>query len=180
GGGGEEGGGGGRALGDTVYREEEANRDLLEGLRRKAGVIHLAAHGRFRADAPLFSSIELAGGPLTVADIFSLQLGSALVTLSGCETGRAVIGGGDELAGLVRAFLYAGAAGLLVSQWRVEDASTAALMVRFYLELRQGAGFAQALRTAQMAFISSEVPQNGRQHPFMWAGFQIIGDDQRL
>jgi CHAT domain-containing protein len=103
-----------------------------------------------------------------------------LVTLSACETGRAVIGGGDELVGLARAFLYAGAAGLLVSQWRVDDASTAALMTRFYGALRSGAGRAEALRTAQCAFLSQGPPENGHQHPFFWAGFQLIGADHAL
>lgn len=164
-------------LGAPVHREAAATRALLEREGRRAGLIHVAAHGRFRPDAPLFSHIELADGPLTAADIFRLDLRAALVTLSACETGRAVIGGGDELVGLARAFLYAGAAGLLVSQWRVDDASTARLMARFYRQLGQGTGPAEALRAAQIACITDGMAQNERSHPFFWAGFQIIGDD---
>jgi CHAT domain-containing protein len=170
----------GAVLRVPVHREEAATRALLQSEGRRAGLIHIAAHGLFRPDAPLFSGIELADGPLTVADVFDLDLPAALVTLSACETGRAVIGGGDELVGLVRAFLYAGVAGLLVSQWRVDDASTAALMARFYQELTGGAGPAQALRAAQVAFLSGEMRETGRSHPFFWAGFQIIGDDHGL
>ncbi len=164
--------------GGTVYEEGAATRALLETAGRRAGLLHIAAHGRFRPDAPLFSCIELADGPLTTADVFNLNLSAALVTLSACETGRAVIGGGDELAGLARAFLFAGAAGLVVSQWRVDDASTGVLMTRFYQELGRGAGRAEALRTAQMSAISSVMSQNGILHPFFWAGFQVIGDNQ--
>jgi tetratricopeptide (TPR) repeat protein len=166
----------GAVLGAPVHTEEEATRSLLEKSGKSAGLIHIAAHGSFRPDAPLFSSIELADGPLTTADIFGLNLRAGLVTLSACETGRAVVGGGDELAGLARAFLYAGAAGLLVSQWRVDDASTAALMSGFYRALAAGNDRAGTLRTAQCGFLDGSMLENGHAHPFYWAGFQFIGD----
>lgn len=169
----------GLAAGDifqaSVYQESAATRGLLETAGRHASLIHIAAHGRFRPDAPLFSAIELADGPLTTADIYGLELRAGLVTLSACETGRAQLGGGDELVGLARAFLYAGAASVLVSQWRVHDVTTAELMADFCRELRRGAGCAEALRRAQIRALSAEMPQNGQGHPFLWAGFQIIG-----
>jgi CHAT domain-containing protein len=161
----------------TVYREAAATRMVLREEGRTARLIHIAAHGQFRHDAPLFSAVELADGPLTAADVFSLDLRAALVSLSACETGRAVLGGGDELVGLTRAFLYAGAAGLVVSQWRVDDAFTASLMARFYTELGRGTGRAEALRRAQVACLSDDVPEFDRVHPFFWAGFQLIGAD---
>ncbi len=168
----------GEVLGAAVHREAAATRALLETAGRRAGIIHIAAHGQFRPDAPLFSRVELADGPLTTVDVFNLDLRAALVALSACETGRAVLGGGDELAGLTRAFLYAGAAGLLVSQWRVDDAATTAFMTRFYQQARRSAtvGHAPALRAAQIACIhEGGMNQNGGLHPFFWAGFQIIG-----
>jgi CHAT domain-containing protein len=158
------------------YLEAAATRTVLETEGRNADFIHIAAHGRFRQDAPLFSAIDLADGPLTTADVFGLELKARLVALSACETGRAVVGGGDELIGLTRAFLYAGAASLLVSQWRVDDASTARLMEDFYSELAKGKAPAIALRSAQVAFLHSFTTQTALRHPFYWAGFQIIGD----
>jgi CHAT domain-containing protein len=86
-----------------------------------------------------------------------------------------VVGGGDELAGLARAFLYAGAGGLIVSQWRVDDATTTALMARLYRGLRDGATPPTALRAAQIAGLFGEMGENGGLHPFFWAGFQFIG-----
>jgi CHAT domain-containing protein len=170
----------GQVLNTPVYQDSAATRSLLESLGSRARLIHIAAHGRFRADAPLFSYIELDDGPLTTADIYSVTLRARLVALSACETGRAVIGGGDELVGLARAFLYAGAAGLLVSQWRVDDEATAELMARFYAELSGGASAAGALQAAQLAAIRRGMRENSRHHPFFWAGFQIIGDSQGL
>lgn len=168
----------GKVLDAPVYTESEATRARIERDGRRAAVVHIAAHGQFRPDAPLFSRIELADGPLTTADVFDLNLNAALVTLSACETGRSVLGGGDELVGLMRAFLYAGAAALLVSQWRVEDAAAAELVTHFYQELIAGASKPAALQTAQRALISAGTPENGRAHPFFWAGFQLIGDDR--
>jgi CHAT domain-containing protein len=162
-------------LGTTAHLESGAVAELLRTRGRLAPLVHIAAHAGFRPDTPLFSAIELADGPLTVADIFELELQADIVSLSACETGRAALGGGDELVGLVRAFLYTGVAGLVVSQWRVEDETTAALMKRFYGEVAQGRSGGQALRAAQLAQLERDAPQNGYSHPFYWAGFQFVG-----
>ena len=82
-------------------------------LRSFYRVLHLATHADFRPDNPLFSGLALADGWLTTLDIFNLRLDASLVTLSACQTGRSVIGGGDELLGLMRSFLAAGAASLV-------------------------------------------------------------------
>jgi CHAT domain-containing protein/tetratricopeptide (TPR) repeat protein len=169
----------GRVLGASVHLDQAATRAVLEREGRDAAVIHIAAHGRFRADAPLFSYIELEDGPLTAADVFNLDLSAALVSLSACETGRGLLGAGDELAGMARAFIYAGAGALLVTQWRVDDSVAAHLMIRFHEELRGGAGAASALRTTQAGFLA-DMPQSDMRHPFYWAGFQLIGADSRL
>ena len=140
----------------------------------------LAAHGSFRADNPLFSGLALADGWLTTLDIFNLRLHASLVTLSACETGRSVVAGGDELLGLMRAFLYAGATSLVLSQWVVDDRSTARLMERFYTHLANGQSKGAALRLAQLAFLgegSSEVVfPAAYSHPYFWAPFFLVGD----
>jgi len=165
----------GTILGASVRAESGATRAVLSSEGRRAATIHIAAHGVFRPDAPLFSHVQLADGPLTTADVFNLDFRAGLVVLSACETGRSVLGGGDELVGLSRAFLHAGAASLLVSQWRVDDRSTSILMTRFYEALRDGKTPVEALCAAQRACISDATPQNDWSHPFYWAGFQLIG-----
>lgn len=145
----------------------------IGALARRApahGVIHLAAHGEARLDNPAFAHIKLADGRLNAADVFGLDLDGALVTLSACETGRGVVTGGDEVVGLARGFLSAGASTLVQSLWRVEDRATAELMTRFYRGLcaRRPAG--EALRQAQLAHLAEGDP-----HPFFWAPFQLLG-----
>lgn len=155
--------------------EEEATREVLTRQGARSPLLHLAAHGEFRPEAPLFSAIHLADGPLTALDIFNLEWQAELVTLSACESGLGAIRPGDELIGLSRACLHAGAAALLLSLWRVEDQSTATLMATFYDALLDGQTKAEALRKAQRTLL--ERPESA--HPYFWAPFFLIGDAHR-
>ena len=132
-------------------------------------VLHLACHGLFRDDNPMFSSLKLDDGWVTAADALQLDLDSALVTLSACESGRSEVIGGDEILGLTRSFLGAGAATLAVSLWLVQDETTAELMDAWYRRLRDGMGRTSALREAQLE-IKDRYP-----HPYYWAPFVLIG-----
>lgn len=161
--------GGGRTL-----LEGEATSVAIQDFAHTARLLHFACHGDFRPDNPLFSGLELADGQLTTLDIFNLQLGASLVTLSACETGRSLIGGGDELLGLMRAFLAAGAASLLLSHWLVEDRSTSQFMQAFYRGIFQGESKGAALRAAQLGLLEGEDPRYA--HPYFWAPFSLIGD----
>lgn len=132
-------------------------------------LLHLACHGLFRRDNPFFSALKLHDGWLTAADVLQLRLPGAFVALSACESGRSQVVGGDELLGLPYAFLGAGAAGLLVSLWLVEDEIAATLMAEFYGQMAGGASYSAALRQAQLAVKASHP------HPYYWAPFVLIG-----
>ncbi|HYF91807.1 MAG TPA: CHAT domain-containing protein [Symbiobacteriaceae bacterium] len=161
------------ALGAAPRLGREAAGHLLGacGPRR---VVHLSAHGEFRLDNPYFSTLLLADGPLTMADVSTLRLDCSLVVLSGCETGLSRVTRGEELMGMVSAFLQAGSASVLASRWRVDDRVTADLMDRFYTALLAGEGKAAALRSAQCAIAGSGV------HPLYWAAFGLIGHSGAL
>jgi tetratricopeptide (TPR) repeat protein len=132
-------------------------------------VLHLACHGQFRADSPSFSNLELADGPLTLMDAHELPLQGALVTLSACDTGQSAQAPGNELVGLVRGFLAAGARTVVSTLWTVDDQSTAELMRHFYQRLLAGQRPAAALRDAQRQLAQE------RPHPFYWAAFTVSG-----
>jgi CHAT domain-containing protein len=149
----------------------------LTRLKVEAGhckVLHLASHGFFRHDNPFFSGLQLAGGEwLRALDLYGLPLHGALVTLSGCDTGRHRLFGGD-LLGLGRGFLVAGASALVSSLWPVDDEATARLMVSFYAKLADGQTVAAALRAAQRALRDGQLAQ-GYAHPAFWAPFCLWG-----
>jgi CHAT domain-containing protein len=155
--------------GADLLTDDEATLGRIEKSAAGAGIVHLACHGLFRADNPMFSALKLHDGWLTAADAMGLDLAGALVTLSACESGRNEVFAGDELIGLTRAFLGAGAATLVVSLWLVQDETTARLMERYYELLKGGAGSASALRTAQLT-LKQEFP-----HPYYWAPFVLTG-----
>jgi tetratricopeptide (TPR) repeat protein len=152
-----------------VLSDRRATVAALHAKAPGCGVLHLACHGMFRSDNPLFSSLKLHDGWLTAADVLRLDLEGTLVTLSACESGRNEVFAGDELIGLTRAFLGAGAATLVASLWLVQDESTATLMEKWYEHLRRGVGRAAALRSAQLA-LKEKYP-----HPYYWGPFVLIG-----
>jgi tetratricopeptide (TPR) repeat protein len=144
----------------------------IEALRAHAGdadVVHLACHAQFRSDNPRFSALHLHDGVLTVDLVERLSLAPATVVLSGCETGLSDAGSGDDMVGLVRAFLIAGASRVLASLWPVDDAVTASFMAYFYDALRSGLPPAAALGKAQR-----EVRRK-HPHPLYWAAFTLYG-----
>jgi hypothetical protein len=110
-----------------------------------AGLAHLATHGRFRADSPLFSALDLADGPLTVHDLERLRTAPYRVVLSACESGVLAPVGAQELLGLAAALFSIGTAGLVSSVGEVNDAATAHLMVGLHDALAAGASPAAAL-----------------------------------
>ncbi|MER7276123.1 CHAT domain-containing protein [Dactylosporangium sp. NPDC000244] len=114
-----------------------------------AAIGHIAAHGEFRVDNPLFSFLMLADGPLTVYDLTALRRPPALLVLSGCDTGLAAVHPGDELMGLVAALLNMGTATVIASTGPVDDGATRHLMRAFYGRLATGLGPAAALAAAQ-------------------------------
>jgi CHAT domain-containing protein len=144
----------------------------VERLREKgkeSQYIHIATHGQFRLDSPMFSRIRLGDSYLSLYDLYQLELPAELVTLSGCSTGLNVVAAGDELLGLARGLIHAGAETSMLTMWDVQDHSTARLMTSFYQNLACGKGKAKALKEA-MQQVRSECP-----HPYHWAPFNLVG-----
>jgi len=119
----------------------------LDGAR----VAHIATHGAFRADNPLFSHLTLADGPLTVHDLAALRVPPALLVLSACDTGLSAVHPGDELVGLSAALLRLGTRTVVASVGPVGDAATRALMADLHARLAAGQAPAAALAGAQAA-----------------------------
>lgn len=151
------------------FLDEAATISSFKTNAPQAGILHLACHGHFRQDNPLFSTLKLGDGWLTVHDISRLNLQCELVTLSACETGVNLIAPGDELLGLTRGFFSAGVSSLIMTLWQVDDEATASLMTNFYEKIRNGVNPISALRQAQIKLMKE------KQHPFFWSPFIFIG-----
>lgn len=181
-----------------VYTGAEARE---ERVKREAGsysILHLATHGTLDDASPMYSNVVLARGRqrgngkgaaqssgddglLEAWELMELRLDAELVVLSACETARGRVTPGEGLIGLSWALFVAGSPVTVVSQWKVESASTTELMVGFHRHLQarlarpDGAGGvtkAEALRLAALRLLRSE----RYAHPFYWAGFVMVGD----
>lgn len=155
--------------GARVCIGDNATEQVLRAQGRDCRILHVASHGYFRADNPMFSGIRLGDTYLNVYDLYGLRLDADLVTLSGCATGANVAAGGDELLGITRGLFCAGARSLLLSLWNVNDECTARFMERLYSRIGSGATPRDALRVA-MAECRDEHP-----HPYYWAPFILTG-----
>ncbi|PAZ12484.1 hypothetical protein CLM62_29790 [Streptomyces sp. SA15] len=137
--------------GSTVLEHEEARVPrVLEELDGSA-LAHIAAHGTFRADSPLFSSLRMADGPLIVHDFERLDRSPYRIILSCCDTARFASVGADELLGLVTALLPLGTAGVVACSAPVNDAAVVPLMLSLHKGLSAGLSLAEALRDARTA-----------------------------
>lgn len=154
---------------EAALTHDRVKRALIE-----SDEVHLATHGIFDKDAPLFSAVLTSPAPgqasrLNLYEIADLPLKAKLVVLSACETAKGQLQGGDEIAGLTRTFLTAGASTVVSSLWKVSDDSTALLMQEFYRSMRAGHAPAAAMREAALA-VRKQFP-----HPFYWAPFIVTG-----
>jgi CHAT domain-containing protein len=158
-------------------------RAATSGALAQYRIVHFASHGLLDAQHPELSGIVLSlvdesgrsqPGFLGLTDVYDLKLPAELVVLSGCQTGLGRQVRGEGLLGLTRGFMYAGAARVVSSLWKVDDRATAELMTRFYGALRGKRKLppAAALRSAQ----ASMAADARWRAPYYWAGFTLQGE----
>jgi CHAT domain-containing protein len=177
----------------TVLAGPAATEPRVRAALPNKAVIHFATHGIIRDGNPLASFLALgtvgegvADGQLTADKIYGLGVAANLIVLSACRSGGGVITG-DGIAGLARAFFYAGTPSVIVSVWDVADQPTNQLLPAFYRAWLTGADKASALRTAQLALIRSlragqvkvTLPAGTfvlPEDPAFWAAFVLLGE----
>lgn len=144
--------------------------EVLRELPR-ARFAHLAAHGIFREDNPVFSRLSLRDGALFLADVLETRLRADLVVLSACDSGQVLTDQGDTLSGVAHGFLAAGARRLVAALWRVHDRATASWIDSFYRSLT-GESRGDPVRALNAAARATRATWP---HPFYWGGFCVHG-----
>lgn len=171
--------------GGALHLDRRATESAVRAALTGSRVVHIASHGVLNARNPMFSRIELARGAggsstddgrLEVHEVVKLTVNSALVVLSGCETGATEDWSGDPLrpagvATLGQAFLHAGARNVMATLWRIDDEGSASLVSNFYRHMDDG-DVARALALAQRELIAD----HGYGAPYYWAGFVLTGE----
>jgi CHAT domain-containing protein len=168
-----------------VYTGAEAREERAKAEASGFQVLLFATHGVLNDANPMYSHVVLSqvrspseDGLLEAWEMMNLDLQAQLVVLSACETARGRIGAGEGVIGLTWALFVAGSPATVVSQWKVESASTTEMMLEFHKHLRlklktkSPVTTAGALREAQLKLLRT----NEYRHPFYWAGFVLVGD----
>jgi len=144
---------------DEVVVLENGTATAARVLRAMDGarLVHIAAHGTFRADSPMFSALVLDDGPLTVYDLQRMHRGPKQIVLSSCDSGAVAPAGADEVLGLASSLIPLGTAGIVASVVAVNDDAAVPLMTALHQRLRSGAGLAEALCQARHEMSSDPV-----------------------
>lgn len=144
-------------------------------------LVHFATHGHLSQESPLLSSILLANGEsLNVYELMSLQLNTELVVLSACKTGLGETTRGDDVLGLTRGLLGAGARNVVVSLWQVNDIPTSLLMGQFYNQLHSGKTPAVALQIAQNYILGLGVKERKIDIHLLLTELEKLGADKKI
>jgi CHAT domain-containing protein len=159
--------------------DEHATRAALAERAPAAPLIHLSCHGAFDGNDSLNSAVALADGPFTARDWMRLALRAELVTLSACQLAFNRLNPGDDLVGMTRALMYAGASSVLLALWSVYADTTQEWMLDFYNRIRAN-GDAQAkayaFRDATLALRAKYLKLTKHDDPYIWAPFVLVGD----
>jgi CHAT domain-containing protein len=165
----------------SIHVGTEAREDRFKAEAPRHSILHLATHGVLDEASPLYSHVVLSPGAtgssedgmLEAWEMAELRLDADVAILAACENGRGRVAAGEGIVGTMWALFVAGTQSLVVSQWKVESASTTELMAHFHRGLARGEGAkAEHLRRA-----SRELLRDPRYaHPFYWAGFVLVGN----
>ncbi len=162
---------------EFVFKREQATERRVKEFSRRGTLkefqyLHFAAHGLVPDTAPGLTSIALTqdqdpseDGFLTVGEIYGLELGCDLVTLSACKVGLGQMVRGEGVVGLTRAFLYAGARSVAVTLWSISDNATPVLMKHFYTNLNRGMARDEALQQAKLAMMRENLNDQSARRP---------------
>jgi CHAT domain-containing protein len=118
---------------------------------------HIAAHGSFRADSPIFSSLRMWDGPLTVYDFEQLDRAPYRLVLPSCDSGIQAPAGADELLGLVSSLLPLGTAGIVASVVPLNDYAVVPLMVGLHRYLRTGQDLAESMCNVRLGLSGDQI-----------------------
>ena len=155
--------------GSRLLLGEEGTEEALRSLGQRSSIVYISTGSFHRRDNPMFSSIQLGTSELYLFDLYNLKLQADLVVLSGCGIGLEAAGAREELVGMTRGILYAGARSTLATLWDVRDESVSHFMRSFFGGLRRGLDKAKSLQQA-IADVRSHFS-----HPYYWAPYILVG-----
>jgi CHAT domain-containing protein len=168
---------------DKIYLDKKASEYNFKKLASSYSLVHLAMHAIIDDEDPAKSRLIFTHTNGTSEDnmlysyeTYNMELNTDLLVLSACKTGTGKIQKGEGMLSLTRGFIFAGVKSIVTSLWTVNDKSGAAFFGSFYKNLSQQQPKSVALQKASMDYLQSA--DNIGAHPYYWAGFVLIGNDE--
>ncbi|SNT31714.1 Tetratricopeptide repeat-containing protein [Ekhidna lutea] len=173
-------------IGGKIWVNEEASESVFKKNANQYSILHLAMHSLLNHQEPAYSELlfnaendTLNDGYLTIDEIYNLDIEATMVVLSACSSGGGSMQVGEGPISFTRAFSYAGCPSVIMSMWKLPDAATSKIMVEFYKRIKAGESKDQALRNAQLSYLS-EAEDPLYRHPFFWGSFVAMGDTEPI
>ncbi len=166
-------------IGGTVLNKNTCSKSSFLDNAPNSKVLHLAMHSVMNENSPLFSSLNFGSDEreiLPLHEIYNINIPAELVVLSACNTGVGQVRKGKSIKSIASAFNYAGAQSVIMSLWKVPDASTKYIMVEFYKNLKAGMRKDKALKMAKYTYLNDESIPSSAKSPKHWAGFIATGN----
>ena len=174
-----------KLTGAKVFSDSDATEENFIKNHQNYDILHLAMHTIIENEDPMFSKLAFTptnassdDGFLNTYEIYNLRMSAQLAVLSACNTGDGKLRKGEGVMSFARSFFYSGCPSVIMTLWPVEDKAGSGLMIDFYNYMSQGAGIGESLRQSKLNYLNNADPL--RSHPFFWAGFVSIGQDQQL
>ena len=171
-------------LNGKAFLKTKALKESFFDIANNSRILHFAMHALADDDNPLHSKLLFYGEDvqkhLYAFELYNTPIQTDLAVLSACNTGFGQLKKGEGIMSLSRAFTWAGCPAVVMSQWSVPDAATAAIMVDFHQNLKMGQTKDEALRQAKLAWLNDSELAPDRLHPFFWAGFVPLGNMEAL
>ncbi|MBE7177183.1 MAG: CHAT domain-containing protein [Mucilaginibacter polytrichastri] len=171
-----------------IYAGQSAEERVFKQSARDYGILHLGTHAEINNASPMYSRFFLAkplndsssrdDGYLYAYEIYAMQLRAEMAVLTACETGNGTLNQGEGIMSLAHSFLYAGCPSVVMSLWKIDDKTSAAIITSFYKYLSEGDTKSEALRKAKLDYLNTAPPDLAQ--PYYWAGLTLIGDNGNM
>ena len=170
--------------GKKFVGDEATETNFREAMKHPA-IFHLAMHSLADSVNSRYSYLmfdprkdSINDGKLYNYEISISRITSPMVVLSACNSGSGTLYHGEGLMSLARGFILAGASSVIKTSWEVNDAASAAIIMRFYFHLSKGEPKDMAMRAAKLEYIKANPPIYS--NPYFWAAYEVLGDNSQI
>ena len=163
----------------TILMNDNATKKNFLSNANKHSILHLSTHG---TSGSFFEPAQIAftGEPLSINELYALDLNPDLVVLSACETGVGVLQRGEGAMSVARGFQYAGAKKVLFSLWQISDLSTSQIMASFYNSLDNIKSISYSNRQSKLRYLNNNTIKNLKKSPYYWSAFTLYGNFDKV